>query len=135
MTAVAVAVVAPAAAAAAGSSVRLNEISPSQRRLLSEITSRISDRLEAHFVELPGSNEAHIGVALHEADRKVVIEIPLAILLQATEDLNGREILRTRIKARRDRMMFRAPPRALPKNIAPMFNAGPPRGGYRGGRR
>jgi len=115
--------------------VRLNEISPAQRRLLSEISTQISDRLEAHFVELPASNEAHIGVALHEADRKVVIEIPLAILQQAMEDPNGREILRTRIKARRDRMMFRTPPRALPKDIAPLFNPGPPRGGFRGGRR
>ncbi len=124
-----------AVAGAAGRPVRLNDISPSQRRLLSEIASRISDRLEAHFVQLPASNDAHIGVALHEADREVVIEIPVAILLQATEDPNGREILRTRIKARRDRMMFRTPPRALPKNIAPLFSPGPPRGGFRGGRR
>ena len=115
--------------------MRLNEISPSQRRLLSEIVTRISARLEAHFVELPTSNDAHIGIALHEADRKVVIEIPLTLLQQATEDPNGREILRTRIKARRDRMMFRTPPRALPKDIAPLFNPGPPRGGFRGGRR
>ena len=115
--------------------MRLNEISASQRRLLSDVASRISDRLEAHFVELPASNEAHIGVALHEADRKVVIEIPLAVLQQATEDPNGREILRTRIKARRDRMMFRTPPRALPKDIAPLFNPGPGRAGFRGGQR
>ena len=115
--------------------MRLNEISPTQRRLLSEIASRISDRLEAHFVELPAASDTHIGVALHEADRKVVIEIPLTVLLQATEDAKGREILRTRIKARRDRMMFRTPPRALPKDIAPLFSPGPPRGGFRGGRR
>ncbi len=88
-----------------------------------------------HFVELPASNDAHIGVALHEGHRNVVIEMPVAVLVQATEDPNGREILRTRIKARRDRMMFRVPPRALPKDIAPLFNPGPPRGGFRGGRR
>jgi hypothetical protein len=117
--------------------VRLSEISPSQRRLLSELASRISDRLEAHFVELPRANDTHIGIALHEGERKVVIEVPLAVLVQATEDLNGREILRTRMKARRDRMMFVTPPRRLPKEIAPLFNPGPGRGGggFRGGRR
>jgi len=116
--------------------MHLNEISASQRRLLAEVTSRISDRLEAHFVELPGGDDAHIGVALHEGDRRVTIEVPLAILIQATEDPSGREILRTRIKARRDRMMFRTPPRALPKEIPPMFSPAPPRAGFgRGGRR
>jgi hypothetical protein len=116
--------------------VRLNEISAAQRRLLSELASRISDRLEAHFVELPRADDTHIGIALHEGDRKVVIEVPLAVLAQAGEDPNGREILRTRMKARRDRMMFKMPPRALPKDIAPLFSPGPPRGGgFRGGRR
>ena len=91
--------------------------------------------MEAHFVELPGADDARIGVALSEGARNVVIEVPLAVLLQATADVTGREILRTRMKARRDRMMFRVPPRALPKDIAPMFSPGPPRGGFRGGRR
>jgi hypothetical protein len=116
--------------------MRLSEISPSQRRLLAELSNRISHRLEAHFVELPGGDGEHIGVALNEGARKVVIEVPLAVLIHATEDPSGREVLRTRIKARRDRMMFRSPPRALPKEIAPMFNPGPPRGGFgRGVRR
>jgi hypothetical protein len=115
--------------------MRLSEISPAQRRLLGELASGISDRLEAHFVELPGVNDASIGVALREGTCNVVVEVPLAILVQATTDASGREVLRTRLKARRDRMMFRTPPRALPKSIAPMFNPGPPRGGFRGGRR
>jgi hypothetical protein len=116
--------------------MRLNELSASQRRLLSELAHGISDRLEAHFVELPAGDDDRIGVQLHEGARKVVIEVPVTILVQATEDVNGREILRTRMKARRDRMMFRVPPRALPKNIAPLFSPGPPRGGgFRGGRR
>ena len=135
MAAAVVVVAAAAADGAAGKPVRLNELSPSHRRLLSEIVSQISDRLEGHFVELPSSVDAHIGVALHEGDRKVVIELPLAVLLQAAEDPSGREILRTRIKGRRDRMMFRTPPRALRKDIAPLFNPGPPSGGFRGGRR
>jgi hypothetical protein len=115
--------------------VRLNEISSSQRRLLGELANRISGRLEAHFVELPAAEDDRIGVALHEGDRKVVIELPLAVLTEAMESLNGREILRARMKARRDRMMFRTPPRALPKDIPPLFHPGPPRGGFRGGRR
>jgi hypothetical protein len=116
--------------------MRLSEISTAQRRLLGDLASGISGRLEAHFVELPGADDTRIGVAMHEGDRKVVIEVPLAILVQATADAIGREILRTRMKARRDRMMFRVPPRALPKDIAPLFSPGPPRGGgFRGGRR
>jgi hypothetical protein len=31
--------------------------------------------------------------------------------------------------------MFKGPGRALPKDIVPLFNAGPPRNGYRGGGR
>ena len=116
--------------------MRLNELSPSQRRLLADLAGGISPRLEAHFVELPGADsDARIGVALHEGNRKVVIEVPLAILLNAAEDTSGREIFRTRMKARRDRMMFRTPPRPLPKDIQPLFNSAPPRGGFRGGRR
>ncbi len=115
--------------------MRLNEISAPQRRLLSEVSAQISGRLEAHFVELPAADDMHIGIAMHEGDRKVVIEMPLAILVEALDSANGREHLRTRIKGRRDRMMFKMPGRSLPKNIVPLFNAGPPRNGFRGGGR
>jgi len=117
--------------------MRLSEISPSQRRLLTELASRISDRLEAHFVELPAGDDARIGVALHEGNRKVVMEVPVTLLAEAVDDPTSREQLRTRLKARRDRLMFRVPPPALPKKIAPLFSPGPPRGGggFRGGRR
>jgi hypothetical protein len=116
--------------------MRLSAVSSSQRRLLAELTNGISSRLEAHFIERPGGDGEQIGVELREGDRKVTIEVPLAVLIHATQDPTGREILRTRIKARRDRMMFRTPPRALPKEIAPMFNPAPPRAGFgRGGRR
>lgn len=117
--------------------MRLSEIPPSHRRLLVELASGISDRLEADFVVLPDGKGDQVGIALQEGDRHVVIEVPVALLVQATETASGREILRTRIKARRDRLMFRAAPRALPKNIAPMFSPGPPRNGFfpRGGRR
>lgn len=115
--------------------MRLGEISSSQRKLLADLASRISGRLEALFVEIPGADDDRIGVELREGDRKVVVELPLALLQQAAEDAPGREVLRTRLKARRDRMMFRIPPAALPKKILPLVSLGPPRGGYRGGRR
>jgi hypothetical protein len=115
--------------------MRLSEIPTAQRRMLGELARGISDRLEADFVAAPSADETCIGIALREGDRNVVIELPLAILAQATADPSGREVLRTRIKGRRDRMMFKVAPRALPKNIAPLFSPGPPRAGYRGGRR
>lgn len=116
--------------------MRLSELSASHRRLLSDVVPRISSRLEAHFVELPDADQTHIGIALHEGTRGVTIEMPLAVLIEALESANGREVLRTRIKARRDRMMFKTPARALPKNIAPLFHPGPPRNNqFRGGRR
>jgi len=115
--------------------VRLNELTASHRRLLSDVVPRISSRLEAHFVELPEADQAHIGIALHEGSRAVTIEMPLAVLIEALESANGREVLRTRIKGRRDRMMFKTPARALPKDIAPLFHPGAPRNQFRGGRR
>jgi hypothetical protein len=115
--------------------MRVRELSSTQRKLLDDLAGRISVRLEAHFVEIPGADDAHIGVSLQEAGRTVVIDLPVALLAQAIEDPGGREVLRTRLKARRDRMMFQTPPRALPKTITPMFSPGPPRGGFRGGRR
>lgn len=103
--------------------------------MLGELARGISDRLEIELVVLPNAGQDRIGLALREGDRNVVIELPLAAIAQATADPIGREILRTRIKGRRDRMMFRVPPPALPKKIAPLFSPGPPRAGYRGGRR
>jgi hypothetical protein len=116
-------------------SVRANEIAMSERRMLAELARGISDRLEAEFVPVPNAGDDRVGIALREGDRNVVIELPLATIAQAAADPIGREMLRTRIKGRRDRMMFRVPPRALPKNIAPLFSPGPPRNGFRGGRR
>jgi hypothetical protein len=114
----------------------LRDVSQTHHRLLASLASGISGRLEAHFVELPDGGDARIGVALREGSRSVVIELPVAMLTQALEDPAGREALRTRMKARRDRMMFKTPPPPLPKRIEPLMGvAGPPRGGFRGGRR
>jgi hypothetical protein len=115
----------------------LRDVSQAHQRLLANLASGISGRLEAHFVELPEGDDARIGVALREGSRNVVIEVPVAMLTQALEDPAGREALRTRMKARRDRMMFKTPPSPLPKKIEPLMGAaGPSRGGgFRGGRR
>jgi hypothetical protein len=115
--------------------MRLRDVSPEHRRLLAHLASAISGRLEAHFIELPDGDDDHIGVALHEGSRNVVIELPVAMLAHAVDDPGGRELLRTRVKARRDRMMFKTPPAPLPKKIAPMFSPAPTGGGFRGGRR
>ncbi len=115
--------------------MRVRDVSPAQHRLLADLATGISGRLEARFVELPDADEGRIGIALREGSRSVVIELPVALLTQAVEDPSGREVLRTRVKGRRDRMMFTTPPSPLPKKIAPLFNPGPPRDGFRGGRR
>ena len=114
--------------------MRLRDVSPAHHRLLASLASGISGRLEAQFVELPNRGDAQIGVAMREGSRRVVIELPLDLLSHAVGDPGGRELLRTRMKARRDRMMFQAPPAPLPKKIAPLFNSGPSRGGFRGRR-
>ncbi len=118
VVAIAVAVATPAAATTDGARVRLKEIAVAQQRLLHELTGRISNRLESEFRDLPGADGPNIGIALHERGRKVVMEIPGGLLLQAAGDATVREALRVRIKARRDRMLFRPPPSPLPKRIA-----------------
>lgn len=115
--------------------MRLRDVSAAQQRLLADLASGISGRLEVHFVELPNQGDAQIGVAMREGSKSVVIELGIDLLAQAMEDPAGREVLRTRMKSRRDRMMFQPPPARLPKKIAPLFDSAPSRGGFRGGRR
>ena len=109
--------------------VRLRELSEGHRRLLADLASRISTRLDASFVELSNDDDDRIGVSLREGDRSVVVELSLGLLAQAMTDSTSRETLRIRLKARRDRMMFRTPPRRLPKFIPPLMGSGPPPGG------
>ena len=98
--------------------MRLKEITASHQRLLRDLTTRISSGLESEFSELPGPEGPNVGVTLRERRREVVMEIPAALLAQAAEDRSAREAIRVRIKTRRDRMLFQAPPRPLPKRIA-----------------
>jgi hypothetical protein len=50
--------------------------------LLGDVARRISERLDASFVTLPGNDDTRVGIELEEGRRKVVIEMPLALLLR-----------------------------------------------------
>jgi hypothetical protein len=98
--------------------VRLKDITPSHQRLLRDVTGRISSALETEFAELPEADEQNVGVILRERRRQVTMGIPAALLTQGLDDPSAREAIRVRIKGRRDRMLFQAPPKPLPKHIA-----------------
>ena len=104
--------------------MRLRDITAPQQRLLRDLTSRISGGLETEFSNLPGDDGPNVGIILRERRRQIVIEIPATLLLEAAGDLTAREAIRVRIKVRRDRMLFQAPPRPLPKHIAPAATPG-----------
>lgn len=98
--------------------MRLKDVTASHQRLLRDLTNRISNGLETEFSELPGADGPNVGVVLRERRRHVVMEISETLLTQATGDLAAREEIRVRIKGRRDRMLFQARPKPLPKHIA-----------------
>jgi len=119
--------------------LRLKDVTESHRRLLRDLTSRISRALETEFSELPDADGPSVGIILRERRREVTVEIPAALLTEATGDATAREAIRVRIKARRDRMLFKAPPSPLPKHIATVpgampFGVGRTGGGPRGRR-
>jgi len=99
--------------------VRLREIGDLQQRLLRELAGKISMRLDAEFTEPAGSDSQNIGITLSERGQSGALEVPAALLIRADDEPVAREELRVRIKAARDRMLFRRPPPPLPKNIAP----------------
>jgi hypothetical protein len=71
---------------------------------------------------------------LRERGQTITIEIPLASIEHDEDDPSRREALRVRMKVRRDRMLFRAPPARLSKSMSttPAPSFGRP-GGYGGG--
>ncbi len=77
-------------------------------------------RLESVFLDGSDADGPNLGVSLTERGRSVVVEVPFAMLDEASRDLAAREALRVRLKARRDRMLFVVPPARLPKHIAPL---------------
>lgn len=111
---------------------------PQQRVLLETLASRISTRLEATFRAAADPDGPNVGIELRERAASVVIEIPRTMLTLALGEPAAREALRVRLKARRDRMLFRPPPAGLPKRIAPMSmgygGGGDGRGRFRGRR-
>jgi hypothetical protein len=119
----------------------VKELTSAHRRLLRDLTSGISNGLETEFTDLPGHDGPSVALILRERRRQIVIEIPAALLIEATEDLAAREAIRVHIKTRRDRMLFQAPPRPLPKRVAAApapgsihFGPGRGGGGFRGRR-
>lgn len=98
--------------------MRLKDLGASHHALLRTLSAGISSRLEATFSELPRPDVPTIGIELRERGKRTVMELPAALLLHAGEDRVVREQMRVRIKARRDRMLFRAGPAFLStKNI------------------
>jgi hypothetical protein len=120
--------------------VRLDAITASQRRMLAELTGRISNRLAAEFEKRVRPESPNVGVTLHERGKSGRLEIPCALLQEAEADLTARDALRVRIKSVRDRMLFRPPPSRPRADIAPLFDpavwnrGGFGRGGGRGRR-
>jgi hypothetical protein len=112
--------------------VRLRQIGDRQQKLLHQLASRISNRLEAEFTELPGPDGPNIGVALQERGHRANVEISEALLMRADADTTALEAIRIRMKAARDRMLFRPPPRPLPKNITAAADPGFSRDSGRG---
>ena len=98
--------------------MRQKEIGEAEHRLFRELAGRISNRLETVLVDGPGTDAEHVSVGLQERGRSVAVVIPTALLVRAREEPVAREEIRVRIKAARDRMLFRPPPRPLPKHIA-----------------
>lgn len=97
--------------------MRLRDVTTAQRALLASVSQRISRRLEATFTdpaEIDGPNAA---IQLRERGRGLVMEVPETLLIDATNDVAAREAFRVRVKARRDRMLFREPPARLPRKI------------------
>ena len=113
--------------------MRLKDLTGSQQRLLQELTGRISNRLEAEFSELSDADGPNVGIRLRERNRSTLMELPGQLLLHAGADATAREAVRVRIKATRDRMLFRVHPSPLSKHIAVTPDPGGGRLGRGGG--
>ena len=100
--------------------MRLTAITALRRRLLTALTGRISTRLVAEFETLSRPESPNVGVTLAERGKSGRLEIPYALLQAAESDLIARDALRVRIKAARDRMLFRPPPARPRADIAPL---------------
>ena len=100
--------------------MRLSAITAAQHRLLTALTGRISTRLVAEFETRSRPESPNVGVTLAERGTRGRLEIPYTLLAEAESDLMARDALRVRIKAARDRMLFRPPPARPRADIAPL---------------
>ena len=100
--------------------MHLNAITAAQRRLLTALTGGISTRLAAEFETLSRPESPNVGVTLAERGTRGRLEIPYALLAEAESDLMARDALRVRIKAARDRMLFRSLPAPPRTDVAPL---------------
>jgi hypothetical protein len=100
--------------------VRLDTITASQRRMLAELTGRISNRLATEFEKGARPESLNVGVTLQERGKSGRLDIPFALLQEAEANLTARDALRVRIKSARDRMLFRPPPSRPRADIAPL---------------
>ena len=100
--------------------MRLDAITAAQRRLLAELTGRISTWLAAACEKRIRPESLNVGVTLQERGTHGRLEIPHALLQEAESDRTARDALRVRIKAARDRMLFRPPPARPRADIAPL---------------
>lgn len=98
--------------------MRLREVGDSHHELLRQLARRISRRLDAAFIDLPGTEKPTIGIQLREGSRHALMELPEGLLLRAQGDVSIKETIRVRIKARRDRMLFRGDPAFLSRQGA-----------------
>lgn len=117
--------------------MRLDTITASQRRMLAEVTGRISTLLAAEFEQGTRPESLNVGVTIRERGKSGRLDVPYGLLQDAEENLAAREALRVRIKTVRDRMMFRLPPSRPRADITPLGDpGGRSRGGFvRGGGR
>ncbi len=104
--------------------MHLDTATVEQRRLLAELSGRISTRLEAEFEKRGRPESLNIGVTLQERGKSSRLDIPYALLQEAAADLTARDALRLRIKSARDRMLFRPPPSRPRADIAPLADPG-----------
>lgn len=97
--------------------MRARDVTTAQRALLASVSQRISPRLEAAFTDPASLDGPNAAIDLRERGRHLVMEIPDDLVIEATTGVAARESFRVRVKARRDRMLFREPPAPLPKKI------------------
>ena len=74
--------------------MRTKQLTPGQRRLVAEIASRISSRLEVDFTDAAEVDGPNIGIQLRERGHTIGIELPMTALEFGADDPVARDALR-----------------------------------------